>query len=373
MQRQATCGQGVGAAVLALLFVVVTAPVSWAQSAGDRLFTIAKYPVEATSSNAVAAKREAIDKGRRAAFRSLLKRLVPASSQAMIKQIEKVDPKPYVSGMRVLSEENSRTQYIATLDFSFDAEAVRSLLGQHGVPYVDQAAPTTNLLLIYSAPAGASGAMSETRGGRSWRSVWAGLDLANSVAPVRLVRKSGQLGADTLDALRQADAQALAKLGSDYQTSQIVIAEARPDPKSKTLAVTVAGQDAVSRFTVTTQYGLDSDFIYSLELAAVIAQGVLEGRWKTDQSGGAGGVMAAAGGAPTPLQILVEFSNLGQWQRQQQVLSSTRGVRNMKVGSLSGRSASVSLVFPGGGEALQAAVGPRGLTLENINGFWILR
>ena len=79
------------------------------------------------------------------------------------------------------------------------------------------------------------------------------------------------------------------------------------------------------------------------------------------------------GNALTSLDVLAEFSNLGQWQRQQQVLSSTPGVRNMQIGSLSGRSARIALSYPGGGAALQGALGTRGLTLENINGFWILR
>ena len=62
--------------------------------------------------------------------------------------------------------------------------------------------------------------------------------------------------------------------------------------------------------------------------------------------------------------MLAEFSSLDQWQRQQQVLAQMPGVRNLQVGSLSGRSASIALSYPGGGEALQAALGSQELTLE---------
>jgi hypothetical protein len=79
------------------------------------------------------------------------------------------------------------------------------------------------------------------------------------------------------------------------------------------------------------------------------------------------------GGAPATLQVLAEFNDLGQWQRQQQILSATPGIRNMQIGSLSGRSASIELSYPGGGTALQTALANSGLTLENINGFWVLR
>lgn len=357
------------------LMTAALATAAFARSA-EPVFTVAKYPVEATGTNAVAAKRDAIAQGRQSAFRSLLKRLVPAASYGQIEHLKKLDPEPYIGGIRVRSEENSATQYIATLDFSFEPDTVRSLLGQHGVIFIDQQAPVTSLLLLYNAPkSGVSKAMSRARGSASWRSVWADLDLSNSVAPLKLIRRSGNLSADLEKGLLTAEATAVAAIADEHKTAQIVVAEARAVPASKELHITLAGQDAVGRFSVTTRYRIDQDdFVYSLELAAVIAQGVLEGRWKVHKtSGGSGTLSGAPGGGLAPLQVLAEFSNLGQWQRQQQVLSSTPGVRNMQIGSLSGRSASIALSYPGGGAALQAALGPRGLTLENINGFWVLR
>ena len=364
--RTAVCGALVWSALTGTAFARSAEPV----------FTVAKYPVEATGTNAVAAKREAIAQGRRAAFRSLLKRLVPAAAYSQIEHLKKLDPEPYIGSIRVRSEENSATQYIATLDFSFEPETVRTLLGQHGVTYVDQQAPVTSLVLLYNAPkSGVPKAMARTSGAASWRSVWADLDLTNSVVPLKLIRQSGALAPNLEKALLAAEPTAVAALADQFKTAQVVVAEARAVPASKELHITLAGQDAVGRFAVSTRYRIDpDDFVYSLELAAVIAQGVLEGRWKVRR---AGGQLSAAGGAPggalAPLQVLVEFNNLGQWQRQQQVLSTTPGVRNMQVGSLSGRSASIALSYPGGGAALQAALGPRGLTLENINGFWELR
>lgn len=342
---------------------------------GEPVFTVAKYPVEATGKNAVTAKREAIAQGRRSAFRSLLKRLVPAAHYDQIEHIKKLDPEPYIGSIRVRAEENSSTQYIATLDFSFEPDAVRALLGQHGVTYVDRPSPVSRLLLLYRAPKGVAKAMAGRKGSTSWRRVWADLDLANSLTPLRLVRKPGRMAPEVADALVAAQPDAIRSLADHYKARQLIVAEARPVPASNELHVTLAGQDAVGRFAVTTRYRLDEDFVYSLELAAVIAQGVIEGRWKTQMAGGGqpGATGGPSGGAPASLEVLAEFNNLGQWQRQQQVLSSTPGVRNMQIGSLSGRSARIALSYPGGGTALQAALGPRGLTLENINGFWILR
>ena len=45
--------------------------------AAETVFTVGNYPVEARADNAVAAKTQALADGQQAAFRSLLKRLVP--------------------------------------------------------------------------------------------------------------------------------------------------------------------------------------------------------------------------------------------------------------------------------------------------------
>ena len=363
----------VAGAILALTLAAATGA-----GAAEPVFTVAKYPVEASGANAVAAKRQAIDQGRRAAFRSLLKRLVPASAYGQIEHLKKLDPESYIGGIRVRSEKNTATRYIATLDFTFEAREVRAMLDQHGVTYVDRPAPETALLLFYKAPdTGVTGAMTRARGERSWRSVWAGLDLANSLAPLKLMPQTGDPSAEVAKALLAAEPEAVARLADRYRTAHVIIAEAQPLPGGKELQVMLAGQDAVGRFSVATRYRIDDeDFVYTLELAAVIAQGVLEGRWKvrsTDGGQPSGDGAPVTGGALASLQILAEFNNLGQWQRQQQVLARTPGVRNLQIGSLSGRSASISLSYPGGGNALQAALGSQGITLENINGFWILR
>ncbi len=365
---------------IALIFAIAgLCLISAGAKAREAIFTVAKYPVEATGANAVAAKRAALDDGRNAAFRSLLKRLVPTASYGLLERIGEIDPSTYLHSERIRSEENSSTQYIATIDFSFDPLAVRSLLQNNAVPYVDIQAPTSDVVLFYSPPpAGAPGAtraMSAKRGGRLWHNIWTDLDLANATTPLKLAGLQSVPDQATRERLLRAEPDALAGLARSIQTAQLIIVEAAPNPARRELAITLAGQDAVGRFALSTRYSLSpDDFAYSLELAAVIAQGILEGRWKSRLSQQQAVATPRPGGGPlTPLQVVAEFNNLGQWQHQQQVLAGTPGVSDMQIGGLSGRSATIALRYPGGGSALQAALQTRGVTLENINGFWILR
>ena len=50
------------------------------QAANDNVYTVGNYPVDARAANAVAAKERALADGQQAAFRSLLKRLVPVTN-----------------------------------------------------------------------------------------------------------------------------------------------------------------------------------------------------------------------------------------------------------------------------------------------------
>ena len=93
----------------------------------DAVYTVGNYPVEATAANAVAAKDQALADGQQAAFRSLLKRLVPVTAYKQLTRVSDVKAGDLVSGVSVRSERNSATDYIASLDFSFQADAVRAL------------------------------------------------------------------------------------------------------------------------------------------------------------------------------------------------------------------------------------------------------
>ena len=129
------------------LILALGCPASNAQQT-TKPFTIGNYPVEATAGDAVAAKEQALAEGQKAAFRSLLKRLVPVTSYKRIDKLKNVKIADLIDGVSVRSERNSTTQYIANLDFSFQVKAVRDLLRREGVPFVDLQAPTIVVLPV---------------------------------------------------------------------------------------------------------------------------------------------------------------------------------------------------------------------------------
>lgn len=356
---------------------------AFAQQQAGSIFTVANYPVEASAANAVAAKDKALVDGQEAAFRSLLKRVVPVTAYQQLTRLSNVKAADMVSGVSVRSERNSSTDYIANLDFSFQADAVRAALVNNGVPFVDQQAAA--ITVIPMTLKGDAIADEKERG--VWRTAWAGLDLNHTLTPVKLDGLKAEIHRDTVRMMLDGDDNGFRILSKEYRLDRIILAVAEPDDAAKKLNVTLAGIDAVGPILLQRSYRMErGDAAYASELAAVVALGVLEGRWKAvrtvktepawtapDFAGRPVWSAAGAGGGGETVQLFVEFLNASQWNEIRAQLLNTPGVEELQVGSLSAGAADVSLRFPGGAQALANAVGARGLTLINSGQGWVLR
>lgn len=353
-----------------------------------KVFIIGNYPVEARAADAVKAKEHAIADGQQAAFRSLLKRIVPVTSYNRLKQLRTTPAGPLIEGFSVRSERNSATQYIASYDFSFQPAAVQQLLDTQGIPYVDKQAPRITLVPVYIAerqPRNVTAEASDT-----WMYAWRGLDLANTLTPVALAEAKRTLNPETIKAALTGDGNAQRAISAEYKTSLVVLAALEPSADGKKATVTLSGQDSVGPFTLVRNYRLDGDLGYTSELAAVVGLGVLEGRWKaanapagmahaptsndfthapgTGYGEGPASYGARGGSVPAPggqIRLAVSFNGMGEWQQISQRLASTPGVDNLEVEGLSARGARIALSFPGGADGLARALASQGLSLRN--------
>lgn len=369
-----------GPALAAIAALTATAGAAPSQ---DKIFTIGNYPVEARAADAVTAKDRAIADGQQAAFRSLLKRLVPVTAYRRLEALHDTRAADLIDGFAVRSERNSSTEYIASYDFSFQPDGVRRVLDQAGIPYVDRQAEPLALVPVYRAPgtgAGAQEPFSEARGSDTWMYAWKALDLANTITPVNLKTAKGDVRADVINAVASGDFAATRTFANDHQAGTIVLALLEPDPGNRRVRVTLAGQDSVGPFKLVRNYRLEgTDLTYTSELAAVISLAIIEGRWKVTSARGGGGsgatgggVMAAARVQGDALRIAVEFSGMGEWQVISRQLAQTPDVADLEVEGLSARGARVALKYPGGAERLASALTEYGLTLRSAGGGWVL-
>jgi len=337
-------------------------------TAAEEVFTVGNYPVEARADNAVAAKTKAMADGQQAAFRSLLKRLVPVTAYQRLRQLPPFPAGDLVEGVKVRSERNSSTDYIASLDFSFQSKAVRDLLRREGIPFMDEQAPAVTLVPLWRAEASAA-----PKGEAAWTNVWKGLDLEHALTPVKLQTLKTQITPAAVNALAEGDGSAIRTLVAAYGSELVLLAVAEQDIAAKRLNVTLTGRDAVGAFMLRRAYRLDpADPGYTSELAAVVSLGIIEGRWKAIKSRGGGGGVAKAVPGDSDLLIAVQFRGMSEWQDISRKLSATPGIEELEVAGLSARGARVTLRYAEGAERLADVLAQQGLSLRNTGGNWVL-
>jgi hypothetical protein len=360
-------GAGQAALLLAAGFVLNVGAQS-AATAAEEVFTVGNYPVEARADNAVAAKSKAMADGQQAAFRSLLKRLVPVTAYSRLRQLPPFPAGDLVEGVKVRSERNSSTDYIANLDFSFQSKAVRDLLRREGIPFMDEQAPAVTLVPLWRTEASAA-----PKGEAAWTNVWKGLDLEHALTPVKLQTLKTQIAPDAVNALAEGDGSAIRTLVAAYGSELVLLAVAEQDIAAKRLNVTLTGRDAVGAFMLRRAYRLDpADPGYTSELAAVVSLGIIEGRWKAIKSRGGGGGVAKAVPGDSDLLIAVQFRGMSEWQDISRKLSATPGIEELEVAGLSARGARVTLRYAEGAERLADVLAQQGLSLRNTGGNWVL-
>ena len=342
----------------------------------DEVFTVGNYPVDAGAANAVAAKQKAMADGQQAAFRSLLKRLVPVTSYDRLKRLSALKSSGFLEGVSVRSERNSSTRYIASLDFTFRADSVRTVLQQEGIPFVEEQARE---VIIVPVVRNAEGTVDTGSAARTWTEAWKSLDLEHSLAPFSLQSLKSQIHTDTLKmAAEGRGAERI--LAAEYASPYVLLAIADPDPTTKRLNVTLSGIDAVGGFTLRRAYRVfDGDTAYSMELAAVVGLGVLEGRWKAHKAPPTGGYSYAPAysststGGGTPVSMRAQFQSLAEWSDMRRQILELPGVEDVRIEAESARGADLTLRFPGGANELASALYARGLALENGADRLILR
>ncbi len=353
-----------------LLLVAGGVPLAGA-APSNKVYTVANYPVDATAKDAVAAKEKAHADGQQAALGALLKRLVPVTAYNRIDRLKSVRAANLIDGVAIRSESNSNTRYIASLDFSFQADAVRDLLTREGVPFVDEQSPRMVLVPV-TAEAGEGGALRYRAASGNWNQVWKGLDLDNTLTPLRIEPLLPSIHEDTITATLNGDDRVESVLTGEYKADYVLFAISEVDSAGKQVNVTLAGVDPAGLLSWRRSYRLpDGDVGYAMEVAAVVTQGVLEGRWKVAKSeeGGRGGGFGGGG----EVHMAVEFSSLGEWNDLRRQLLETPGVDDVRIGAVSARTAELSLRYPGGGAGLAPVLARQGLTLSDGGGAWTLR
>ena len=341
-------GTGVPAAALDRSLAARPAP----RAAADKVYTVANYPVEAQRRERRG--RQGEGPGRRPAGRVPLAAEAAHAGHGLCPRPSgwhSVKAADLIEGVRVRSERNSSTEYIASFDFSFRAKSVRDLLRREGIPFTDEQAPGHSRARLWrtaaaAAAPGRGGLDQRLEGPRPGELAHAGQAAAAAEGDPRRDRSMRSPAATAAPCARSPPSTAPSTCWSPSPS---------PMPTAGALNVTLAGRDAVGAFMLKRAYRIDAaDPGYASELAAVVAlahaRGPLEGRQ----------VRAAAAGPPRrrrrrrrhgPADRRRVPRHGASGRTSAASSSATPGVEELDVAGLSARGARVTLRYAGGRRA----------------------
>lgn len=347
------------AAIAAIWLVAGMTP---AQAQGGGLFTVAKVSVDVTAKDAVAAKEQALAEAKQQALRTIFKRLAPYAAYDRLPAVKSESIDDMLSTYSIRSEQNSRTRYIATIDFNFHDAAVRRQLSDSNVIYSDVQSPVVAVVPVFI-----NGGKVDSTGRDPWRTAWLGLDLAHAVTPVRLANHGGSLDAAAVSAIVAGEGDGFARLRETQKTDRLVLAVAESNEGTKRLNLKLYGLDAAGAFALAQSVPVYADGVKEAAArAAELSLAVLENRWKLTQTISDGG--SAADLERHSVMLTVEFSSLREWQDIRSRLSKVPGVQALEIASLSARSADVTLRYPGGAPSLAAKLPAYSMSLVDVGG-----
>jgi hypothetical protein len=337
-------------------------------AAASDLFTVAGVRVDKTATDGVTAKIQAVAEGEQSAAGKLLKRLTPYGAWPRLPEVE-VD---MLDGFSFHHEQNSATRYVATIDFSFNANAVRSFLRKHDIEIIElQARPTAVIPLVY--------ANDKFGIENAWTDAWQKNDIKHSLTPLA-IRKFTDYGV-----LEAADIKELMEGGITGGMMEI-LQQQNFGPQvllavavigSDTPHVVMSGYDGVGRVHIKHDISLTGKNITGqMEEAAGFLLTILEHRWKIEHAG-TGFVTTDAMPQDLPgdhltnvrpqaatIYVTVLFDSFKQWRDMRITLEKIPRIGQLEVNSLASRSADISIKRTGSADTLAGLVRRYGFILQ---------
>ena len=328
------------------------------------IFTVADIPVDATASNAVAAREAARLDGQRRAFRTLLERLILAADRSRLPRVGDQQLTDMVRDFSVANERSSGVRYLATYTFRFRPENVRAALRDAGIPFAETVSKPVVVLavlrrddrtLLWDNP-------------NPWRAAWSARAGAGGLVPF-VVPPGDAADSDAIDADQAlaADRAALGRIAARYGGGDVLIAAATQRPsgalQTSLRRVSAGAATEIGGATFEPVAGERADDL--MARAATAGTADVEEAWRRDNviAAGSEGVLVAS----------VPLAGIGDWIAVRDRLKGVPAVKRSDLLALGKQNGRVELHYLGDPARLRLALAQRDLILDGGADAWILR
>jgi len=353
-------------ACVAVVLAVVAAESAPAQD--TEVFEVRGVAVDITAETAAAAREEALAEGEKKAFERLFQRMTLSEDRDYLPDLNREDRALLVRDFTVAGEKTSTVRYLATLNYRFNAEEVRNLLIDYGVPFAETSSKPVLVLPAYEA----AGALVLWDDPNPWRAAWRTRPVVEGLAPLMLpVGDLADIAAIGVEQAVAGDRQRLDTLVRRYRTGDVLVAHAilglDPDGGRPLLEVLLArfspaGPEHTTAETFRSEDGESIETLLARAAAALAA--AVEDDWKRDN--------LMQFGRPGVTAVAVPIRGLADWLAVRSRLGRVAVVRRFDLVLLSLDEARINLHYLGDVDQLALALAQADLILAEQNGEWTL-
>ena len=291
--------------VLTLLFSLSVATGVRAAPADSKMFSAGGIKVDVTAENAAKAREQALQDGQKRALMVVMERITPDYVVDQLAELIPDDIINMVQDMSVSNEKSSPVRYMATLEVRFNADSVRDLLRQNGLPYVRTSGKQLLILPVYKRSPAASPVLWDED--NPWLRAWSNRSVESYMIPLTV--PAGDLADNSLlnaEQVVQGDLNAAENLAKRYEAEGILVVKMTRNGASFTvdaMAMDEATASEIRNFSFTLPLKKNTATTYANAVKKVVAH--LENVWKRDQM--------VQFNEVTPLVAMVPVSTVKQW------------------------------------------------------------
>lgn len=288
-----------------LLFSLSVATGVRAAPADSKMFSAGGIKVDVTAETAAKAREQALQDGQKRALMVVMERITP---DYVVEQLTELVPDDIINMVRDMSVSNEKTssvRYMATLDVSFSADAVRDLLRQNGLPYVRTSGKQLLILPVYKRSPAASPVLWDED--NPWLRAWNNRTVESYMIPLTV--PAGDLADNNLlnvEQVVQGDLKAAENLAKRYEAEGILVVRMTRNGAVFTvdaMAMDEATASEIKNFSFTLPLKKNTAATYANAVKKVVNH--LENVWKRDQM--------VQFNEVTPLVAMVPVSTVKQW------------------------------------------------------------
>lgn len=266
-----------------LLFSLSVATGVRAAPADSKMFSASGIKVDVTAETAAKAREQALQDGQKRALMVVMERITPDYVIEQLTELVPDDIINMVQAMSVSNEKTSSVRYMATLEVSFNADSVRDLLRQNGLPYVRTSGKQLLILPVYKRSPAASPVLWDED--NPWLRAWNNRAVESYMVPLTI--PAGDLADNSLlnaEQVVQGDLKAAESLAKRYGAEGILIVKMVRNGSRfsvDAMAMDEGTASEIPNFSFTLSLAKNTAATYAKAVKKVVER--LESIWKRDQ------------------------------------------------------------------------------------------